>query len=68
MVVETDHHLMRYLMDKLFVKHPRYTKVYRAGLSSSQKARAGLAWLGSETKSKSELASTQARTSFEFPS
>ena len=35
-------------------------------LALSKKLKLG--WLGSETKSKSELGSAQARTSFEFPS
>ena len=41
------------------------TRVYQSCLS--QKAQAGLARLGSETKSKSELGSAWPRTSFQFP-
>ena len=44
------------------------TELARARAGSSQKARAGLARLGSETKLKSELGSARARNNFEFPS
>ena len=44
------------------------TNLARARAGLSQKARAGLARLGSETRSKSELGSARARNDFEFPS
>ena len=47
---------------------PECTELAQARAGLSQKARAGLARLGSETKSKSELGSARARISFEFPS